>query len=295
MAQRSQWFFLTILIAAAGVMIFFLFTLFFGLPDANDIDLSGSGRIGVVEVKGVIFDAERTVKLLQRFGEDKSIQAVLLRIDSPGGGVAASQEIYEAVRRVRRGGKFVIASMASVAASGGYYIACAADTIMANPGTTTGSIGVIAEMLDASDLLRKIGIQFNIIKSGPYKDSGTPFRKMNEDDRRYLQSYVNDAYQQFVAVVAQERNKPLNEVLGYADGRVFTGQQAKDLGLIDLLGTYTDAVDLAATVVGIEGKPHLVTERRRRRITLFDLLFGDLEEHVMRLQSLPVLRYQMVL
>lgn len=295
MAQRSQWFFLTILIAAAGVMIFFLFTFFFGLPDANDIDLSGSGRIGVVEVKGVIFDAERTVKLLQRFGEDKSIQAVLLRIDSPGGGVAASQEIYEAVRRVRRGGKFVIASMASVAASGGYYIACAADTIMANPGTTTGSIGVIAEMLDASDLLRKIGIQFNIIKSGPYKDSGTPFRKMNEDDRRYLQSYVNDAYQQFVAVVAQERNKPLNEVLGYADGRVFTGQQAKDLGLIDLLGTYTDAVDLAATVVGIEGKPHLVTERRRRRITLFDLLFGDLEEHVMRLQSLPVLRYQMVL
>lgn len=295
MAQRSQWFFLTILIAAAGVMIFFLFTFFFGLPDANDIDLSGSGRIGLVEVKGVIFDAERTVKLLQRFGEDNSIQAVLLRIDSPGGGVAASQEIYEAVRRVRRGGKFVIASMASVAASGGYYIACAADTIMANPGTTTGSIGVIAEMLDASDLLRKIGIQFNIIKSGPYKDSGTPFRKMNEDDRRYLQSYVNDAYQQFVAVVAQERNKPLNEVLGYADGRVFTGQQAKDLGLIDLLGTYIDAVDLAATVVGIEGKPHLVTERRRRRITLFDLLFGDLEEHVMRLQSLPVLRYQMVL
>jgi len=294
-AQRSQWFFLTILIAAAGVMIFFLFTLFFDLPDANEIDLSGSGRIGLVEVKGVIFDAERTVKLLQRFGEDKSIQAVLLRIDSPGGGVAASQEIYEAVRRVRRGGKFVIASMASVAASGGYYIACAADTIMANPGTTTGSIGVIAEMLDASDLLRKIGIQFNIIKSGPYKDSGTPFRKMNEDDRRYLQSYVNDAYQQFVAVVAQERNKPLDEVLGYADGRVFTGQQAKDLGLIDLLGTYTDAVDLAATVVGIEGKPHLVTERRRRRITLFDLLFGDLEEHVMRLQSLPVLRYQMVL
>jgi protease-4 len=143
--------------------------------------------------------------------------------------------------------------------------------------------------------LRKLGIQFNIIKSGPYKDSGTPFRKMNDDDRRYLQSYVNDAYQQFVAVVAQARNQPLDEVLGYADGRVFTGQQAKDLGLIDLLGTYTDAVNLTAKVVGLEGKPRLVIERRQRRVTLFDLLFGDIEEHLARLQSLPVLRYQMVL
>lgn len=295
MAQRREWFFIAILIAAAGVMIFFLATFFFGMPDSDDLDLSGTGRIGLVEVKGVIFDSERTVKLLERFGEDESIDAVLLRIDSPGGGVAASQEIYEAVRRLRKSGTFVIASMASVAASGGYYIACGADTIMANPGTTTGSIGVIAEMMDASELLRKIGVQFNIIKSGRYKDSGTPFRKMSDEDRRYLQSYVNDAYQQFVAVVAQERGQPLDEVLKIADGRVFTGQQAKELGLIDLLGTYSDAVDLAADVVGLTGKPHVVTERRRRRMTLFDLLFGDLEEQLVRIQSLPVLRYQMVL
>ncbi len=295
MAQRRDWFFIMILIAAAGVMIFFLFTFFFEFPNSDGLELSGAGRIGLVEVKGVIFDSERTVKLLDRFREDESIQAVLLRIDSPGGGVAASQEIYEAVRRVRESGKFIIASMASVAASGGYYVACGADTIMANPGTTTGSIGVIAEMMDASELLKKLGIQFNVIKSGPYKDSGTPFRKMNEEDRRYLQRYVNDAYQQFVAVVAKERDKPLDEVMTYADGRIYTGQQAKDIGLIDLLGTYSDAVELAALVVRIEGKPRLVTERRQRRVTLLDLLFGDLEEHLIRLQSMPVLRYQMVL
>jgi len=295
MAQRRDWFFIVILIAAAGVMMFFLFTFFFAMPNDGELELSGAGRIGLVEVKGVIFDSERTVKLLDRFREDESILAVLLRIDSPGGGVAASQEIYEAVRRVRESGKFIIASMASVAASGGYYVACGADTIMANPGTTTGSIGVIAEMMDASELLRKLGIQFNVIKSGPYKDTGTPFRKMNEEDRRYLQRYVNDAYQQFVAVVAQERDKPLDEVLKYADGRIYTGQQAKDIGLIDLLGTYTDAIELTAKVIGLEGKPRLVTERRQRRVTLFDLLFGDIEEHLVRLQSLPVLRYQMVL
>jgi protease-4 len=295
MAQRHEWFFITILIAAAGVLIFFLFSFFFGMPDGDDLELSGAGRIGLVEIKGVIIDSERTVKLLERFREDGSIQAVLLRIDSPGGGVAASQEIYEAVKRVRDSGKFVIASMASVAASGGYYIACGADTIMANPGTTTGSIGVVAEMMDVSDLLRKIGIQFNIIKSGTYKDSGTPFRKMTEEDRRYLQKYVNDAYQQFVAVVAKERDLEFDQVLEYADGRIYTGQQAKDIRLIDLLGTYNDAIELAAQAVGVEGRPRLVTERRQRRLTLWDLLFGDLEEHLTRLQSLPVLRYQMVL
>lgn len=294
MAQRREWFFITILVAAAGVLVFFLVSLFRGLPKEDDLELSGGGRIGLVEVKGVILDAERTVKLLERFKDDKSIQAVLLRIDSPGGGVAASQEIYEGVKRVRGSGKFVVASMGSVAASGGYYIACGADTIMANPGTTTGSIGVITEMINATELMKKIGIEFNIIKSGRYKDTGTPFRKMTEDDRTYLQKYVNDAYEQFVGVVARERNFTLEKVLRYADGRVYTGQQAKDLGLVDLLGTYNDAIALAAQVIGLKGKPRLVTARKRR-ITLLDLLFGDIEEYITRLQTLPVLRYQMIL
>lgn len=294
MAQRREWFFITILLAAAGVLAFFVLSLFWDLAPDDDFGLSGSGRIGLVEVKGIIFDAERTVKLLERFRDDKSIKAVLLRIDSPGGGVAASQEIYEATRRVRNSGKFVIASMGSVAASGGYYIACGADTIMANPGTTTGSIGVIAEMINATDLLKKIGIEFNIIKSGRFKDSGTPFRRMTEEDRTYLQKYVNDAYQQFVEVVARERDLAHEKVLQYADGRVYTGQQARELGLVDLLGNYQDAISLAAQVIGLKGKPRLVAPRKRR-FTVLDLLFGDLEEYLIRLQTLPVLRYQMVL
>jgi len=294
MAQRRDWFFIVLLLAAAGILVFFAASLFIDFGGEDDFALSSGDRLGLVEVKGIILDAEAAVKLLDRFKDDASIHAVLVRIDSPGGGVAASQEIYEAVKAVREKGKFVIASMGSVAASGGYYVACGADTIMANPGTTTGSIGVIAEMLDASDLLKKIGVEFNIVKSGRYKDSGTPFRKMNDEDRRYLQSYVNNAYRQFVDVVARERRLDLNRVLEYADGRVYTGQQAKELGLVDLLGTYQDAIGLAAKMAGVSGKPRLVTERRRR-VTIFDLLFGDLDEYLVRLQTLPVLRYQMVL
>jgi protease-4 len=294
MAKRQDWFFIAILLAAAGIMAFFFISFFWGLSYEEDFSLGSGESIGLVEVKGIILDSEHTVRLLDRFREDESIRAIMLRIDSPGGGVAASQEIYEAVKRARDSGKFVIASMGSVAASGGYYIACGADTIMANPGTTTGSIGVVAEMVNMTELLKKIGIEFNIIKSGRFKDSGTPFRKMDEADRGYLQRYVNDAYQQFVQVVARERHLELQKVLGYADGRVYTGQQAKDLGLVDLLGTYHDAVALAADVAGLEGKPRLVTERKRRRLTLLDLLLGDIEEHLQWLQSMPVLRYQMV-
>jgi protease-4 len=184
--------------------------------------------------------------------------------------------------------------MGSVAASGGYYIACAADTIVANPGTTTGSIGVITEIINVTELLNKIGIRFETIKSGKYKDSGSPFRPMNEEDRRHFQTYVDDAYQQFVGVVATERGMSKKQVLPYADGRVYTGQQALEIGLIDVLGTYQEALKLAADMANIEGSPRVITPRRRK-ITMWDLIFGDLEQHLIRLQNLPVLRYQWVL
>lgn len=284
-----------LLLAAAGIFLFFIASIFFGRSDNTDgFDISSGKRVGLIEVKGVILDAETTVKNLERYAENQNIAAVILRIDSPGGGVAASQEIYEAVKRVREGGKFVIASMASVAASGGYYIACGADTIMANPGTTTGSIGVIAEMLNATELMKKIGVHFEIIKSGKFKDTGSPFRPMNEEDRRQLQSYVDNAYQQFVDVVVSERNLTTEEVLKYADGRIYTGQQAHELQLIDLLGTYEDAVALAGKVAGISGKARVV-KPPARKTTMWDLLFGDVEQHLIRLQTLPVLRYQMIL
>lgn len=292
MARGRDWFLGLLLIAACGIFIFFIVSLFFGLSN-DGFDLHTGKRLGLVEIEGVILDSKRAVEQLERFEDDASIAAVILRINSPGGGVAASQEIYEAAKRVRANGKFVIASMGSVAASGGYYIACAADTIMANPGTTTGSIGVIMEMMNATELLNKIGVRFDVIKSGRYKDSGSPFRPMTEEDRKYFQRYVDDAYEQFVGVVAAERDLEKSEVLKLADGRVFTGQQALEMGLIDLTGTYQEALALAADVTNIEGRPHVVTPRKRK-VTIWDILFGDLEQHLIRLQTLPVLRYQWV-
>jgi len=293
MARGRDWFLGLLLAAALGVFIFFIVSLLFGVSD-DGFSLHTGKRLGVVEIEGIILDSQSAVEQLERFEEDGSITAVILRIDSPGGGVAASQEIYEAAKRVRQRGKFVIASMGSVAASGGYYVACAAETIMANPGTTTGSIGVISELINMTELLNKIGIRFDVIKSGKYKDSGSPFRPLNKEDRKFFQSYVDDAYEQFVGVVAAARRMEKAEVLKHADGRVFTGQQALALGLIDRLGTYQDAIALAAEVTGIEGRPRVVTPRKRR-VTIWDILFGDLEEHLIRLQTLPVLRYQWVL
>ncbi len=294
MARGRDWFLGLLLVAAAAIFIFFIAALFFGNAE-DSLDLATGKRLGLVEVKGVILDSEEVVKELERFGDDESIAAIILRIDSPGGGVAASQEIYEAVKRVRtENEKFVIASMASVAASGGYYVACGADTIMANPGTTTGSIGVIAELINTTELLKKIGVSFEIVKSGKYKDSGTPWRPFTEEDRRYFQTYVDDAYNQFVEVVADARDLSKEEVLKYADGRVFTGQQALNFKLIDVLGNYQDAVAMASEEAGLSGKARVVTPRRKR-VTLFDVLFGDLEGYVQRIQTWPVLRYQMIM
>ena len=292
MARGRDWLLGILLLAALGLFIFFVASLFFG-SSGGGFEFTSGKRIGLVEIKGVILDAEPVVKELERFGDAGGIVAVIVRIDSPGGGVAASQEIYEAVKRVRDKGKFVIASMASVAASGGYYVACGADTIMANPGTITGSIGVIAQMINMTDLLEKIGIDFEVVKSGKYKDSGLPYRPMTADDRRYLQENVDNAFQQFVAVVAKERQLDSTKVLQYADGRAFTGQQALNLGLIDMLGTYQDAVRLAARLTGITGKAKVVRPRKRK-VTIWDLLFGDLEQFLVRYQTLPVLRYQLV-
>ena len=237
---------------------------------------SGGDKVAVVELMGPIYDSRSIVRQFKLYGEHESVKAILFRIDSPGGGVAAAQEIYEVVKRIRDEGKPIIASMGSVAASGGYYVACGADTIMANPGTTTGSIGVIAQFPNVSQLMDKIGIKFETIKSGRYKDTGSPYRDVTPLDRRHLQSWVDDAFHQFVDVVALERNMPERYVLRVADGRVFTGKQAQQEGLIDLLGDYQTAIQLAAEMGEIEGEPTIVRERRRR-ITLFDLLFQQIE------------------
>lgn len=227
---------------------------------------AGGAKIGVIAIEGVISSdlAERTVRLLTKYTDDASIKAIVLRIDSPGGGVASSQEIYEEVRRARSGGKLVVASLGSVAASGGYYIACVADRIFANAGTVTGSIGVIVQLANAEELLRKIGVESTVITSGPFKDSGTPTRALRPEERQVFQALVDDVYQQFVEAVAQGRNLPVGEVRQAADGRIYTGRQAKDLRLVDELGSFQDAIAYAATTIGSEGKPKLVREEKER-------------------------------
>jgi protease-4 len=248
-----------------GLGLLFLLNVFF-----PDLDLSTEDRIALIRVEGVILDSQATVEELKRFSENPLVKAIVLRIDSPGGGVVPAQEIHDAVKRVRtKSNKAVIASMGSVAASGGYYIAAAADRIVANPGTLTGSIGVIMETVNVEGLLKKIGVEGVVIKSGKYKDVGSPLRKMSEEDRGLLQTVMDDVHKQFIEAVAEGRAIELTEAQALADGRIFTGRQAKEARLVDELGNLEDAIQLAADVVGIEGEPKVVEPRRRFSIREF--------------------------
>jgi protease-4 len=242
-----------------GMGVLFLVNLFF-----PDLDISMEDRVGVIRIEGVILDSQSTIGELKRFGENPSVKAIVLRIDSPGGGVVPSQEIHDAVQRVRnKNNKAVIASMGSVAASGGYYIAVATDRIMANSGTLTGSIGVIMEMANVEGLLKKIGVEGVVIKSGRFKDVGSPLRKMSDEEHELLQSVMDDVHRQFIEAVAAGRGLDVTVVQALADGRIFTGRQAKDSKLVDELGDLEAAIQLAADVAGIEGVPKVIEPRRR--------------------------------
>lgn len=238
----------------------------------------GKERVALVRIEGPILDSRFTVDELESYGHDPLVKAIVLRIDSPGGGVAASQEIYNAVKRVRaEKQKTVVASMGTVAASGGYYIAVASDRILANPGTLTGSIGVIMQLANFEELMEKIGVKNFVIKSGRYKDVGSPFRMMGEEDRKLLQSVMDDAHRQFIEAVAEGRALDVADVEALADGRVLTGQQAKDVLLVDDLGDLKDAVNLAAKMTGIKGSPAVIetTPEFSFRDWLVGSLFGD--------------------
>jgi protease IV len=221
--------------------------------------LAGKDGVAIVRVEGPILDSYQTVEELKTFAENPLVKAIVVRIDSPGGGVAPSQEIYNAVKRVRKEKNMtVVASMGTVAASGGYYIAVATDRILANPGTLTGSIGVIMQMANFQELLEKIGVKNIVVKSGKFKDIGSPFRPMQDEDRKILQSVMNDVHRQFIEVVAEGRSLDLAEVELLADGRVFTGQQAKSILLVDDIGDLHDAIKLAGELGGIEGEPRVM-------------------------------------
>jgi len=231
-------------------------------------------RVGLVRVEGGIYDSRQVIGDLESMVEDPGIQAIVLRVDSPGGGAAASQEIFEYIRGVQEQGVPLVVSMGSVAASGGYYIACTADTIFANPGTLTGSIGVVMSFTNLEELFGKIGLDFEVIKSGRFKDTGSWSRQMTDAERALLQETIDDIHAQFVEAVAEGRGMEYDAVAALADGRIFSGRQALEAGLVDRLGTLEDAVEVAARMGGIEGEPRVQEPVRRERLTLFDLISG---------------------
>ncbi len=224
---------------------------------------SESNQIALIRIEGVILDADEPVEQLRTFSGNEAIRAILIRIDSPGGAVVPSQEIYDEVRKIRAEGRQkVVVSMGSVAASGGYYIASASDRIIANPGTLTGSIGVILEMPNFEGLMKKIGVESTVIKSGAHKDLISPFRKLGDQERTILQRVMDDVHDQFIQAVADGRGLEKATVAAIADGQVFTGRQAKDNGLVDDIGTFEDAIKVTGELAGIVGRPVVVEPKK---------------------------------
>jgi len=250
--------------------------MFIGLmSEDGDIGWGGFGpKVAIVEVFDGIYDSEPIIRQLKKWGKSKSVSAIVLHVNSPGGGIAPSQEIYNEILRVRKDeGKVVVTSMSSVAASGGYYISCASDMIMANPGTITGSIGVILSYPTAGELFEKVGVRYQTVKSGELKDVGAVDRNMTANERKMLSAMVMDSYEQFVEAIVAGRGMDKDEVYKLANGSIFSGRQAYNYGLIDTLGGFEDAVRLAAELAGISGKPQTVKDFVPRK-GFFDLLGG---------------------
>jgi protease-4 len=257
----------------AALVVFFLLILFFiGRYTGRQGGFTFGDKIAIIEIKGVITQSSGIIEEINQYQEDEGVKAIILRIDSPGGGVGPSQEIHREILRAKLKKK-VVTSMGSVAASGGYYIACASDLIVANPGTITGSIGVLMEFTNIEELFKKIGIKGVVLKSGEHKDIGSPFREMTPEEKKIVQAVIDNVHQQFIEAVAKGRKMDQSKVAEIADGRILTGEQAKQIGLVDQLGNLQDAVDITAKMVGIEGKPNLVYPKRR--LSLWDLLVRE--------------------
>ena len=261
---------LTILISALALGILFFCVLYLaslisgGKPSKSLSPLPGMEKIALVKIEGMLITSDAIVEEINNYAEDSSVRAILIRIDSPGGGVVASQEIFNAVLNARnQQKKKVVISMGSVAASGGYYIAAAGDRIVANPGTLTGSIGVKMEFANLEKLLEKIGVKGMVIKAGEYKDMGSPFREMTAHEKLLLQWVIDDVHSQFIEAVAKGRNLPEADVKAIADGRIFTGRQALQLKLVDQLGDLEESIRVTAELAGIKGKPKVVKKEKK--------------------------------
>jgi len=244
-------------------VVLFLTSSLSGRKTAAALSVMEADRVAMVKIEGLLISSEHVVEELNDYADDPSVKAIVIRIDSPGGGVVVSQEIYNAVKNAKKEGKKIIVSMGSVAASGGYYVAAAADKIVANPGTLTGSIGVKMEFANVEKLLEKIGVKGMVVKAGEFKDIGSPYRDMTPQERKLLQDVIDDVHSQFIKAVAEGRNLPEADVRAIADGRIFTGQQALALKLVDKLGDLGDSIRLAGSLAGIKGKPRVVEKRKK--------------------------------
>ncbi len=295
MSKTAKW--LIGIFSFLAIFFFFIvmaFVSLFNSEETEDVSSGNAGTIALVELNEEIVGSQHIVQQIKRYRENTGVRAIVLRIESPGGGVSASQEIYEEVKKTREYGKPIVVSMGSVAASGGYYIAVGASRIVANPGSITGSIGVISQFMHVNQLLDKIGVTSTTIKSGQMKDAGSPFRSSTAEDKKYFQEMIDDIHDQFVTTVAVERKLEKTLVKKYADGRVFTGRKAYELKLIDTLGTYQDAIKIAAQLGEIYGTPRVIKERKRERFS--DMVFGEVRSGLNQMKNellyQPIVQYR---
>ncbi|HEY5513431.1 MAG TPA: signal peptide peptidase SppA [Geomonas sp.] len=276
--MKNRW----LLWSAAGIgvmLVLFALCVLVATALFGDRDrITGGDGVGIVEVKGLIIDGTETIRQMRVLKKDKRVKAVVVRVDSPGGVVGPSQEISAQVKELAKVKKVVV-SMGSVAASGGYYVSAPATLIFANPGTITGSIGVLMKFSNLEGLMGKVGMKAFTLKTGKFKDVGSPARSMTAEEREMLQGVIDSTHRQFVRAVAEGRRLPVDQVAAIADGRIFSGEQALALKLVDRLGTLQDAIEEAARLGGIKGEPELIRPPKKRSPVL-DLLVEGAAEHL---------------
>jgi protease IV len=269
----------TTVVVAAAVVYLLVLGLFLAVVSGVLGGSAGGGvpfgpRVAVLELEGVILDVDDLVRDLRAYRENPVVRAVVVRINSPGGVVGPTQELHQALLRVRQAGKPVVASLGAVAASGGYYVAVAADRIYANPGTLTGSIGVIMQMANLENLFKKVGVDYVVVKAGQFKDIGNVSRPMTAEERRVLQSLLDDVHGQFISAVAEGRKLDRQDVVRFADGRIFSGEQARGMKMVDAVGSFEDALNSAASLAGLPVPPRVIPPRRR--FSIFDFVRSQL-------------------
>ncbi len=280
--MKKFWAVFGIIIALGTVLLLFLTIFVFFLVMGKHL-MPGAEEVAIVNIVGEIYHSKSVVDLLHEYEKRPRVKAIVLRIDSPGGGVAATQEIYEEVNKIReKGEKPIIASLGSVAASGGYYVACGAEKIVANPGTLTGSIGVLINIVNMEELLKKIGIDMKTITSGELKDIGSISRELTPSQEKLLRGIIDNIHSQFLRVIEERRGLTGEELVFVADARIFTGEQALEKRLIDELGNLSDAIEIAARAAGIEGEPRIVEEKKR--FSLLQFILGKTELRLPPLQ-----------